>query len=102
VKVIASSLRKGNIVDVDDKLYVIISVENIHPGKGTPVTQLDLRRLSDGVKISQRYKTTEQVEDLLFQRVGRFVGRRTSGIAVDEGLRASFSRRVRLAEVPPP
>jgi elongation factor P len=62
VKVIASSLRKGNIVDVDDKLYVILSVENIHPGKGTPVTQLDMRRISDGVKVSQRYKTTEQVE----------------------------------------
>jgi elongation factor P len=62
VKVIASSLRKGNIVDIDGKLYVILSAENIHPGKGTPVTQLDMRRLSDGVKSSQRYKTTEQVE----------------------------------------
>ncbi len=62
MKVIASSLRKGNIVDLDGKLYVIVTAENIHPGKGTPVTQLDMRRLSDGIKISQRYKTTEQVE----------------------------------------
>lgn len=62
MKVIASSLRKGNIVDLDGKLYVVMTAENIHPGKGTPVTQLDMRRLSDGVKISQRYKTTEQVE----------------------------------------
>jgi len=62
VKVIASSLRKGNIVEVNDKLYVIVAAENIHPGKGTPVTQLDMRRISDGVKVSQRYKTTEQVE----------------------------------------
>jgi len=62
VKVIASSLRKGNIVDLDGKLYVILSAENIHPGKGTPVTQVDMRRLSDGVKSSQRYKTTDQVE----------------------------------------
>jgi elongation factor P len=62
VKVIASSLRKGNIVDLDGKLYVILSAENIHPGKGTPVTQLDMRRLSDGVKNSLRYKTTDQVE----------------------------------------
>jgi elongation factor P len=62
VKVIASSLRKGNIVEVDGKLYVIISAENIHPGKGTPVTQMDMRRLSDGVKSSVRYKTTDQVE----------------------------------------
>src|SRR5215467_5662941 len=47
---------------MDGKLYVILSAENIHPGKGTPVTQLDMRRISDGVKVSERYRTTEQVE----------------------------------------
>jgi elongation factor P len=62
VKVIASSLRKGNIVDIDGKLGVIMAVESIHPGKGTPVTQMDVRRIADGVKISLRYKTTDQVE----------------------------------------
>lgn len=62
VKVIASSLRKGNVVDKDGKLYVIVFAENIHPGKGTPVTQLDMRRISDGVKVSERYRTTESVE----------------------------------------
>jgi elongation factor P len=61
-KVIASSLRKGSVVDIDGKLYVVLNAENIHPGKGTPVTQLNMRRISDGVKISERYRTTEQVE----------------------------------------
>ena len=61
-KVIASSLRKGNVVELDGKLYAVLTAQNIHPGKGTPVTQLDLRRISDGVKISERYRTTEQVE----------------------------------------
>jgi elongation factor P len=59
VKVIASSLRKGNIVDIDGKLYVVMTAENFHPGKGTPTTQVDMRRISDGVKTSQRYKTTD-------------------------------------------
>jgi elongation factor P len=62
VKVQASSLRRGNVVDMDGKLYVVLVVENIHPGKGTPVTQLDMRRISDGVKVSERWRTTEQVE----------------------------------------
>ena len=62
VKVIASTLRKGNVVEKDGKLYVILTAENIHPGKGTPVTQLDMRRITDGVKESERYRTTEQVE----------------------------------------
>jgi elongation factor P len=62
VKVIASSLRKGNIVEIDGKLCVIVASENIHPGKGTPVTQMDVRRIADGVKLSLRFKTTDQVE----------------------------------------
>jgi elongation factor P len=62
VKVIASSLRKGNIVDLEGKLYVVLNAESFHPGKGTPTTQVDMRRISDGVKTAQRYKTTEQVE----------------------------------------
>jgi elongation factor P len=62
VKIIASSLRKGNIVEFDGKLYVVLNAESFHPGKGTPTTQVDMRRISDGVKVAQRFKTTEQVE----------------------------------------
>ena len=62
MKVAASSLRKGAVVDLDGKLYVVLSAENIHPGKGTPVTQLNMRRISDGVKVAERYRTTETVE----------------------------------------
>jgi elongation factor P len=60
--VIASSVRKGNVLEIEGKLYVVLSAENFHPGKGTPVTQVDMRRISDGVKVSERWKTTEQVE----------------------------------------
>ena len=72
VKVIASSVRKGNVLDVDGKLYVVLTAQNFHPGKGTPVTQVDMRRIVDGVKVSERWRTTEQVErafveDLNFQ-----------------------------------
>ncbi|MBO9100229.1 MULTISPECIES: elongation factor P [Rhizobium] len=62
VKVIASSIRKGNVLDVDGKLYVVLTAANFHPGKGTPVTQIDMRRISDGTKVSERWRTTEQVE----------------------------------------
>ena len=67
MKVIASSIRKGNIIDKDGKLYVVLTAENIHPGKGTPVSQIEMRRISDGVKTSERYKTTDQVERALVE-----------------------------------
>jgi elongation factor P len=62
VSVIASSIRKGHVIEKDNKLYVVLTAENIHPGKGTPVTQLEMRRISDGVKVNERYKTTDSLE----------------------------------------
>lgn len=62
MKVIASSLRKGNVVEMNGQLYVVLKAENFHPGKGTPTTSVDMRRISDGVKTTERWKTTEQVE----------------------------------------
>lgn len=61
-KVIASSIRKGNVLEIDGKLCVVMKADNIHPGKGTPVTHLEMRRIADGVKVTERYRTTEQVE----------------------------------------
>lgn len=61
-KVIASAVRKGNVLEIDGRLCAVIKAENIHPGKGTPVTHLEMRRIADGVKITERYRTTEQVE----------------------------------------
>jgi elongation factor P len=78
-KVIASGVRKGNVIEHEDgKLYVVLSAENFHPGKGTPTTSIDMRRISDGVKVSVRYKTTEQLERA-------FVEERTFTYLYDDG-----------------
>ena len=62
VSVFAINVRKGNVIEKDGKLYVVIKAENIHPGKGTPVTQIEMRRIADGVKVNERFKTTDQLE----------------------------------------
>src|ERR1051325_8407469 len=67
VRIIASSVRKGNVLDIEGRLYVVLNAESFFPGKGTPTTQIDMRRISDGVKTQQRYKTTEHVERALVE-----------------------------------
>jgi elongation factor P len=62
VKVIASEVRKGNVLDIDGQLCTVMKAESIRPGKGTPTTHIDMRRISDGVKIVKSYRTTESVE----------------------------------------
>ena len=62
MKVIASSLRKGNVVEQDGNLHVILTAENVHPGKGNSITNVNMRRISDGVKVVGRWRTVEMVE----------------------------------------
>ena len=78
VSVIASNIRKGHVVEKDGKLYVVLTAENIHPGKGTPVTQLEMRRISDGVKVNERYKTTDTLEKA-------FIEERTQNFLYQDG-----------------
>ena len=63
VKVIASGVRKGNVIEHEDsKLYVVLKAESMHPGKGTPTTTIDMRRISDVVKTTVRFKTTDTMD----------------------------------------
>lgn len=69
VKVIASGVRKGNVIEHEDgKLYVVLKAESMHPGKGTPTTTIDMRRISDGVKTVVRYKTTDALERAIVEQ----------------------------------
>jgi elongation factor P len=61
-KINASDVRKGNVLDVDGKLCVVLKAESIRPGKGTPTTTIDMRNIQTGIKSVQTYKTTEALE----------------------------------------
>jgi elongation factor P len=70
VKVIASDVRKGNVIEHDDgKLYVVMSHETFRPGKGTPTTTIVMRRIVDGVKTTETYKTTDSLEKAFVEEV---------------------------------
>lgn len=70
VKVIASDVRKGNVLELEDgKLYVVLSFESFRPGKGTPTTTIVMRRIVDGVKTTETYKTTDALEKAFVEEV---------------------------------
>lgn len=70
VKVIASNVRKGNVLEGEGgKLYVVLKAETFRPGKGTPTTSIEMRRIGDGIKVVESYKTTDQVERAFVEEV---------------------------------
>jgi elongation factor P len=69
-KVIASDVRKGNVLEGEDgKLYTVLKSETYRPGKGTPTATIEMRRISDGVKVVETYKTTDQLQRAFVEEV---------------------------------
>jgi len=62
MKVNANTLRPGNVVDIDGRLYAVTKSQIITPGKGGAFVQVEMKGIKDGVKKDLRYRTGETVE----------------------------------------
>jgi elongation factor P len=62
MQVNANTLRKGHVIDHNNKLCVVIRSEITIPGKGNAIVQVDMKDIRTGVKTEVRYRTQETVE----------------------------------------
>lgn len=67
---IAADIRRGNIIEhTDGQLYVVLKAESFRPGKGTPTTTIEMRRISDGIKVVNTFKTSDKLEKAFVEEV---------------------------------
>ncbi len=64
----ASDLRPGMATTLDGQLYVCFQATHVTPGNLRAFVQAKLRRLSDGVIIEKRLRSTEEVEQAFLDR----------------------------------
>jgi len=62
MKINANSLRVGNVIDLNNKLWVITKTQVVQPGKGGAFMQVELRDVRGGGKGQERFRSAEQVE----------------------------------------
>lgn len=62
MKVAAITVRAGNVLEQDGKLWIVLKSEIFNPGKGASVVQVEMRDLRSGNKTNERYRTQETVE----------------------------------------
>ncbi|MER2520758.1 MAG: elongation factor P [Bdellovibrionales bacterium] len=62
MQVDANTIRKGHVVDYNNKLWVVLKSEIMIPGKGAAVVQVEMRDVRAGIKTNVRFRTQETVE----------------------------------------
>jgi len=60
----ATQIRSGNFLKFNGELFSVLKVQHVTPGKGNAVVQTEMRNLRTGVKINQRFRSTETVEEI--------------------------------------
>jgi elongation factor P len=68
MKVTAISLRKGNVIEYNGKLWAIVKNEILQPGKGASVSQIEMRDVRSGNKDNVRFRTQETLERVTLEQ----------------------------------
>ena len=61
-KINAIDLKPGNVLEHQNKLWIVVKRELVQPGKGGSFAQVELRDLRSGSKLNERFRTQETVE----------------------------------------
>jgi elongation factor P len=64
----AIDLRRGMGVSFRDRVWVIHSSTHVPKGKGRSYQQIELKSVTDGTIIRERFRTEEQLEQAIFER----------------------------------
>jgi len=62
VKINGNSIRIGNVIEFEGRLWVAVKTQHTQPGKGGAYMQVELKNLVDGTKKNERFRSSEQVE----------------------------------------
>ena len=62
MKINGNSVRIGNVIEFEGKLWVAVKTQHTQPGKGGAYMRVELKNLVDGTKKNERFRSSEQVE----------------------------------------
>ena len=62
MKVPVNSIRAGNVIEYNGKLWVASKVQHISPGKGGAFVAIEAKALREGNKLQERFRSGETIE----------------------------------------
>ena len=62
MKISASEVRVGNLIEYQNKLWRVLKKNHVKPGKGGAFVQLEMKELSAGTKLNQRFRSEDKIE----------------------------------------
>ena len=62
MKINASEIRVGMLLEYKDDLWVVLKTQHVKPGKGGAFAQVEMKSLAKNTKLNERFRSSETVE----------------------------------------
>ena len=67
MKINASEIRVGMLLEYKDDLWQVLKTQHVKPGKGGAFAQVELKNLKDNSKLNERFRASEDVDRLFVE-----------------------------------
>ena len=62
MKIYASEIRVGMLIEYKDDLWQVLKTQHVKPGKGGAFAQIEMKSLNKNTKLNERFRSSETVE----------------------------------------
>ena len=62
MKISAIEIKPGTIIEHDKDLWLCLKAQHVKPGKGGAFNQVELKSITKGTKLNERFRSSETVE----------------------------------------
>lgn len=69
MKISATEIRVGNVLNFENKLWVVLKTQHTQPGKGGAFMQVEMKGLLEPTKINERFRSADTVEKVSLEDV---------------------------------
>jgi len=69
MKINASEIRVGMLLEYKDDLWQVLKTQHVKPGKGGAFAQVEMKSVSKNTKLNERFRSSETVEKASLEEV---------------------------------
>tara|TARA_B110000196_G_scaffold259386_1_gene230339 strand:+ start:84 stop:644 length:561 start_codon:yes stop_codon:yes gene_type:complete len=62
MKIYASEIRVGMLIEYKDDLWQILKTQHVKPGKGGAFAQIEMKSVNKNTKLNERFRSSESIE----------------------------------------
>jgi len=63
MKIQGNEIKPGMIIEFKNDHWTVLKAQHVKPGKGGAFNQVELKSITKGTKLNQRFRSSENIED---------------------------------------